>query len=844
MRLGAVAWRGLAARPLRTALTAVGIALGVAIVAATLIANQAAEETVERAARELLGRADLRVRAFSDEGFTPRSVAALRGLNGVRAAAPVAERRLTVSTEPGPQEQVFSLLVIGLDPALEPAIRDHPMASGDFLPVDDPYAALVSARWAAQHRLEIGDRLLLIGRRLDTPPVTIVGLLQETGMGAMASGSVLVMHRATLSDAFEVPAPIRYVDLDVAEGQLSAVERSMELALAEPFVVESVGDARERLARPQASFAGIAFLFGLVSLVVGGFLVTNTLAMSATERTREIGLLRAAGTTTRQVIGLFLRQGAAIGLAGSILGLMLGVALAAAMIWFLGTRAVLIGSLPLSLASLAVAFGLGMVVSIAGSLTPALTAARISPLDALRPSRQPGRTLWGRLRWILILVVLMVLVALAVYPLDRGDASIAQLLVAGALLIAGTALVAYLLAPLARLAGQPLERLFGAEGRLGRANLGRDRPRTGLTVGALMVALAAVVVLGAVSETTRSAAERWVGSIMPGGHAIRLGMPVSIDQLAPAFENTPGTRVASPIVEFPAVLLEAGAPREVSLAGIDPSVFDDTRSLIFVEGERRTAFDRLREGGAVLVPEPLARREGIAVGDRLALALPGFEGSDFRVAGLIAYTLPARSPDGALLVSLGDARDRFAATNAALWAMVPHPDEPAAAYRTSVGETARSLAGEPLTARDLASDLSLSLDRLLGLFDGLALIAVVIATFGIVNTLGAGVRERLREIAILRANGMTAAQVQAMVVSEAAIMGLVAGMAAVVTGLLVAWGMIALGTPDSLGIGLAIPWALMASVVLLGVGVAIVASVYPARQAGRQSIVGHIQHFE
>ncbi|HEX6138892.1 MAG TPA: ABC transporter permease, partial [Candidatus Limnocylindria bacterium] len=120
MRLTALAWRGLAARTLRTILTVAGIALGVAVVAGTLIASQAATEAVQRAARELLGHAELRVRAFDDAGFTPRAVSLMRQLPGVLNAAAVAEKRgASVETAPGPDEQVFTMLILGVDPGDE-----------------------------------------------------------------------------------------------------------------------------------------------------------------------------------------------------------------------------------------------------------------------------------------------------------------------------------------------------------------------------------------------------------------------------------------------------------------------------------------------------------------------------------------------------------------------------------------------------------------------------------------------------------------------------------------------------------------------------------------------------
>jgi putative ABC transport system permease protein len=379
---------------------------------------------------------------------------------------------------------------------------------------------------------------------------------------------------------------------------------------------------------------------------------------------------------------------------------------------------------------------------------------------------------------------------------------------------------------------------------LGRANLGRDRVRTGLTVGALMIALAAVVALGSVADSARQTAARWVASVLPGGTAIRMALPEEIELFRPTFTQTPGVVQVSPIAEFPGVITTAQAAREVSLAGIDPTVFQDAGSLIFASGNRAAAFNALRAGDAVLVPEPMARRDGIAVGDLLAIGEPGAQPATFSVAGLIAYTLPARSPDGALIVSLADAEAHFGVTTAGLWAMVPEAGVAPAAFRGAVAETARSLAAEPIDATQLAGELARALDRLIGLFDVLALIAVVVAAAGIVNALSVGVVERAREIAILRSHGMTASQVQAMVVSEAAILGAVGGIIAAVVGLAVAWVMTVAGAPRDFAAGLSVPWALLVVVILLGTGVAALAGIYPARLAARQPIVANLKHFE
>ena len=424
MRLGAIAWRGLAARPLRPALTVAGVALGVAVIAASLIAGQAATEAVRRAAQELFGTAQLRVRAFSTEGFTPRTVTALRQVPGVLNAAAVSEERgRSVTTAPGPDEKVFTMLLVGVDPAEEAKIRNYELQAGSFLDDAEPSGVLVNGGWARENNLQLGDELHL--NSVDSPRTHIVGLLSDSGFGALGSGSVMVLNRSFLESAFLVPVPVRYVDLQVAEGREADVQASLDASMTEPFVVETLADAEQQLGRAQAGFSGLAFLFGLVSLAVGAFLVANTLAMTVTERTREIGLLRSAGTTSRQVLGLFLRQGLVLAVIGGLLGIAAGLLLANAMIAFLSsTRALLIGGPPFSAGALALAFGLGGIVTLAGALVPALAAARLSPLDALRPSRQPGRTLGGRLPWLAGLAILAVAIGAVAYPLQRGQAAL------------------------------------------------------------------------------------------------------------------------------------------------------------------------------------------------------------------------------------------------------------------------------------------------------------------------------------------------------------------------------------------------------------------------------------
>jgi putative ABC transport system permease protein len=845
MRLATLAWRGLLSRPLRTALAVLGIALGVAAVTATIVVGSASEQAIQSATADLLGRADVRLRAFADEGFGPRTVQAIRSLPGVVAAAPVSERRLTVSTAPGEDERVFTLLVLGIDPEIDAVIRRPSLVDGIALSADAPTDALVPASWATRTGRELGDTLLISGRREGMPGLRIVGLMDDTGLAALDGGDVIIASRTTLDSAFSEPSPIRYVDLDLGDDPTAADIDAVTDTLTEPFVVETPADAARRFASAQEGFVGVALLFGAVSLVVGAFLVGNALAMTVGERTRELGLLRAAGTTSRQVLGIVVRQALALGLIGSAAGVLAGIVLAGAMIGFLSaTRAVLVVGLPLPVGGLLAGFALGLLVTLLGAVAPAVRAARLSPLDALRPQRRAEGGLTDRLRPLILAELLVVVVGLSLAALLDVGTAVVPVALSLALLVGGAVAAAYVLEPLGRVVGRPFEWFFGAQGLLGRANLSRDRARTGLTVGAMMIALAAVVALGTVAESARAATEQRVASILPGGHAIRSGVPLDTEAFRASFDATPGVAIASPVHEVAVVRITPDGQEEVTVAGIDPNVFADNDALDITGANRGDAFAALRGGGAVLVPEALAERAGIEVGDTVTLGPPGGDGTDLRVAGIVRYSLPARTDEGALLVSSADARERFGATSASLWIMVPRPDVAPAAFAAAVRETAVQLAAEPLTARDLAGELSSTLDRLIGLFDVLALIAVVIAALGIVNTMAVGIGERMREIAILRSQGMTVGQVQAMVVAEASIMGAIAGVLALVTGLLVAWALVGGGASTELNAGLRLPWPLLIAVVLAGTGIAALAGLYPARVAASLPIVPSLKHFE
>ena len=221
--------------------------------------------------------------------------------------------------------------------------------------------------------------------------------------------------------------------------------------------------------------------------------------------------------------------------------MLLGVAAAAVLITILqSSRALLIGGLPFHPVALLLAFALGALVTLAGALVPAIASARVPPLDALRPSQQPGRTLGGRLPWVIGLVIAAVAVGVVAYPLAARECFD----LSGALLVVGILLGGALLVALGssprQLIGRPFAALFGAQGELGRANLGRDPVRTGLTVGALAIGRLGG---GARDRDGLGPSDRGcVGApILPGGYAIRLTVATTSTSFATTWRPSPAS---------------------------------------------------------------------------------------------------------------------------------------------------------------------------------------------------------------------------------------------------------------------------------------------------------------
>ncbi len=856
--LGRFAWRSLRARPLRTALSIVGIALGVAVLFAALATDAGIEAGVGRTVDAVMGQSDLRIGAFEERGLSQSSLAAIRATPGVTVAAPVLEQQTYLQRDPLTTSDATAgaygspVTVIGIDPAIDgtaAGIHDLQLAAGQGLTSGGAAEALVPASLAHDLGLGISDTLTILGSN-GPEPYRIVGLLAGGGPDPTAAGRAVVVPLASTSALFGSRGAswvdVRLADAATVGGVIAELDQSLTF---EPYVLSDRADLAASLQASTAGFQALTALIAAVTLFGGAFLIFNTLSMTLSERVREIGLLRAAGATRRQVHRLVLVQALILGVAGSILGLVLGFGLSILIVrtvGLLGDRGVPIDGPIVPPQGVAFAILVGILVTLAAALEPAIQAGRISPIEALRPAQAGRRSIAGQLRWLAAVVVTVGVAGLAFWPIALGPfgvpgsgtdaAGIGRPLLVYAVLLIVTLLTPLVLGPLGRLASLPFALFLPTEARLSRGSLSRDRKRTALTVGALTIGLAMIVALGGLAGSAHAATDAWLTDVIPGDLVATSIRPVgAAEGVSEQLAAVAGVARVSPIARF-AVAFRGVRLDAAAVAGSDLGA--DGR-LTFLAGDRRAALIALDAGGSTIVPQAVADEFGLQVGDTLELPVGGGEAVDERIVGVVARGMPGQSGE-AILIGWSDATSHFGVLGADAFAIRFAPGQ-AVAAGPALAAVARGLALEPTPLSGIESAINDAFDRLFSLFDTLALLAVLIAGLGIVNTLTMNVYERVREIGILRAAGMTRRQVWRMVVVEAGTMGVVGAFLGCLAGVVLGFALGGVAGLGSSAGGPTIPWLRIGLAAAFGIGIAMLAAFQPARIASRISIVRAVQ---
>jgi len=839
--------RRLLKERLRSLLTVAGVALGIAVVVAIRLANESSVSGFAAALDAMTGAASLEIVGPAG-GLDELRLAEIPWLERFGLVSPVIEGDALARPAAGEPEAVR---VLGVDILRDRPFRDYELleyADGarqptpqEFLSLlSDPDSVVLTAAFARRHGLAVGQPVEIdIGdarRRF-----VVRGLLGAHGPARVLDGNFVLMDIAAAQVAFERLGRLDRVEVRLFDDRhVAEAERAIAARLPAGLAVERPARRGEQVETMLRAFHFNLSALAWVALLVGLFLVYNTVAVSVIARREEIGMLRALGTPRRTVLALFLAEAAVLGGIGSIVGAAAG--------WLLAHGAVRLTSTtvntlyvataatvpPLSAGPAAVAVLAGVALSVVAAAAPALEAGRVTPLAALRGTDRVEARYRVRRRHLVVGGGLLGAAALLARLGPVDGLPVFGFAAAVAVVFGVAFLVPPALFVLSRLGARPLARWFGIEGALAHANLSGAIPRLAVSVAALAVALSMMVAIAVMIGSFRETVVYWVGQTLQADLYIATARRSSLDTqatISPELERAVARHPGVDAVDrFRSVSLEYDGRLTVLGSG-DFRVLLAHGNLLFKEpDDARAAVASAIGRDSVVVSEAFAIKGGVHAGDRITLRTP--EGpKPFDVAAVYYdYTTDRGviAMDRATFARYyGDLRPT------SLTVYLRHGADASRVrddLMRTLGERHRVFIH---TNQSLRAEVLRIFDSTFAITYALEAIAIFVGILGVSGTLLTLIIERRSELAALRLVGADRRQVRKMVVVEAGLIGLVSQALGLVAGLGLALILIYVINVQSFGwtIQFDVPgWFLLQSSIALFVATA-AAGLYPARMA-------------
>lgn len=850
-----VGWRYLLAHRWQSLLMMVGIALGVAVVVSIDLANASAGRAFTLSTETVTGRTTHFIQG-GPRGVEDALYVRLRREGAARLAAPVISEYVT-----SPQLGSQPMQLLGIDPFADAPFRSF---LGERVPVQGepasgadtdslasflvrPGAVLISQPLAERYGLQPGQTISIFtgGRQKDA---VLAGVLQpENSLSARTLEGLILADIATAQELTDQVGYLSRIDLILAENDAQAAARFEQWLPAgyrlEPAQARS-GTIRQMTEAFQLNLTALS----LLALVVGLFLIYNTMTFSVVQRRALFGTLRCLGVTRREVFSLVLGEAFLVGLLGSLAGIGLGLLLGQATVrmvtqtvndLYFTTTVQSVGVAPESLIK---GLLLGILAGVLTAALPAWEAASVPPRAALLRSGLESKVR-GRTGWAALAGLLCGLVGLGVFSIPTNSLLVGF---GGTLaVVLGFALLSSVFLVTAMRALVPLSgRVFGLIGRMAPRNLINALSRTSVAVAALMVAVAVIIGVALMIDSFRYTVVVWLEQTLQGD------VYVSV----PAFNATRASVAIDPTiietiqtwpgVERVDVLRSITAESEagmVNLAATENPRLGEERLFASLDGSPQTVWPAMQSGG-VLISEPLANRlGGIAPGDSFRL----YTAEGWEAFPVIGVFYDYASSEGTVLMALDVYRARWQddALTALALRLTPGAD---------AGDTARALqdrfAGQQeLLIRpnhELRQDVLEVFDRTFAITVALRLLATGVAFVGVLNALLLLQLEKQREVGILRALGLSGCQLWRLVMVETGLLGLAAGVLAIPTGYALALILVFIINRRSFG------WTLQMLVqpdtflqaLAIAITAALLAGVYPAFRMSRMAAAEAIRY--
>ncbi len=821
--------------------TGLSIVIGIAFLAGTLVFTDTISRTFDTLFADVYKTTDTYVRSSSeiDVGFGQKlydrlpesivgNVKAIDGVDSVVANVSGFSRIIGKDGKP-----------IGMEngsPNFGMSVTDNPLEAwrkvGKSAYPRGGDEMMMDAGTAKKGKFKLGDKVTVIsqgGKRV----FTLVGTVRFGNANSPGGATFALFDVPTAQsfvgkpgeiDAVQVAAKANVTERALADRVQKALGPSTTVLTGSEITKESqnaIGDA--------LSFINILLLvFAAVALFVGSFIIYNTFSIIVAQKQKENALLRAVGASRGQIISGILVESVIVGLIASAVGFVAGIGMSTVLKNLMATFGIDIpaGGVVLLPRTAIVSFVVGVVMTVFAAVAPSVRASRVAPVAAMRDvaldrsATSKGRLIAGLL--VSFAGSLLVVVGLA--------GNVRQLGLGVPVLFIGIFVLGPLIArPVAGFIGAPLPRVVGMTGTLARQNSMRNPKRTARTAAALMVGVSLVTGISVLAASVTSSVRSIIGEQFVGDFVVNTrtqgfgGLPPELTQklnALPEVGSASSLQLGYGNVE--------DRTKASALSVVDPKTIGDVFDMKFISGK---ASDLTATG--ILVSEKRAKKDGLTVGATVNLRLLDGVKRPLRVQGIYQKDELA----GPYTIS----EELFRSSGADLFSFAvfgtkaPGVSE-AQALLAVESVTKDYPTGKLLTRSSYIDDQSKQINQFVNLIYGLLALAVIIAVFGITNTLSLSVYERTRELGLLRAVGAFRSQVRSSVRWESVITALLGTAQGIVIGILLGYAVIISLRDEGLR-SFTIPVTTLIVVVVLAVIAGIVASIRPAGRAAKLNIL-------
>ena len=859
-----IAWKNLKTYPVRIFLTTSSIILGVAVIIASNIFSESNKSAFDNLFSGIYEGVDLVVQPIQEDF--------VQGFSGDGGQGPISfevkkipDNRIQEITDL-PSVKAAWGEVLGFAQFIKIVDGETVLISNGFAPTfgaawdTNPYAqqwsltegepptnrkeVVMDVLTAENHNFSVGDRVTVLAGA--TPAsFTIVGIAEFANVGAPGGATFALFEFRTAQALLDSKGEVDLINVVIENNfDINDVKNDITNLDSENLNVinaqEAAAEQADSIKQGLDFFNTILNVFAGIAIFVGAFIIQNTFRILLLQRTKELSLLRALGTSKRQIYRLVISESLFMSIIGSGLGIALGIGLAVAVKEGLQYFEFGLPDGPLVLTTEAAITGLiiGITVTIFSSLLPARKASQVSPMEAIRdsvstPQRKSllVRLLFGSL---ISVVGFGVLFGVLYDFLDLPTLSSLQQvgLGAGVIFIGISVVTPSITKPFVFFFDKIYNLLFGILGKLATENSKRTPRRTASTASALMIGLTLISLANVITTSFKAQAESLISEVILADYQVSAanvfaspGIPTGLsDELLQLDEVTKLSRTRATVVGF--------NDRPLILGAVDETVFDLVKT-DDISGERKDFLDE----NAIGILKQTAEREELFVGDEVVLTIPEEGERTFTVSYIFDWTT---QPPAEFFVLLEN--NSFFADESLDTELYFNVDKKTPELEEKINAIVDEYPGVEIRDEDgLVEEANNQIQLLLNVIYGFLSISIFVALFGITNTLSLSVFERTREIGLMRAVGTYRKQIRRMIFIESSIISIFGAALGTSLGIFFAWSLIQTLADEGFTV-----FAVSVPQTALWIGISIIAGVIaailPAIRASRQNILQAISY--